>query len=89
MLKAIGTSNITIAAASIMQIAAVTVLGVAIGSLGTLALSLSLPSAIPVVFTPNSALVAIASLLLIGPIGGLVSIRHSLKVEPLIALGLA
>jgi putative ABC transport system permease protein len=89
MLKAIGTSNLTIAAASVMQIAAVTVLGVAIGSLGTLALSLSLPPVIPVVFTPNSALIAIVSLLLIGPIGGLVSIRHSLKVEPLIALGLA
>jgi len=89
MLKAIGTSNTTIVAASIMQIVAVTVLGVAIGSLGTLALSLSLPPVIPVVFTPNSTLVAITSLLLIGPIGGLVSIRHSLKVEPLIALGLA
>jgi putative ABC transport system permease protein len=89
MLKAIGTSNITIAAASVMQIVAVTVLGVAIGGLGTLALSLSLPPVIPVVFTPNSALVAITSLLLIGPIGGLVSIRHSLRVEPLTALGLA
>jgi putative ABC transport system permease protein len=89
MLKAIGTSNATIAAASVMQIVAVTVLGVAIGGLGTLALSLSLPPVIPVVFTPNSALVAITSLLLVGPIGGLVSIRHSLRVEPLTALGLA
>jgi putative ABC transport system permease protein len=89
MLKAIGTSNITIVAASIMQIAAVTVIGVTIGGLGTLALSLSLPPFIPIVFTPDSALIAITSLLLIGPIGGLVSIRHSIKVEPLIALGLA
>jgi putative ABC transport system permease protein len=32
---------------------------------------------------------AIGSLLLIGPIGGLVSVRYSLKVEPLTALGLA
>jgi putative ABC transport system permease protein len=31
---------------------------------------------------------AVASILLMGPIGGLVSIRYSLRVEPLIALGL-
>jgi ABC-type antimicrobial peptide transport system permease subunit len=31
---------------------------------------------------------AVASIFLIGFIGGLVSIRYSLRVEPLIALGL-
>ena len=34
------------------------------------------------------ALTAVVSLLLIGPIGGLVSIRYALRVEPLTAMGL-
>ncbi len=88
MLKAIGTPNVTIGVATVIQIVAVTVLGVAIGGFGTLALSLSLPPVIPIIFTFNSAVIAITSLLLIGPMGGLVSIRHSLRVEPLTALGL-
>ena len=88
MLKAIGTPNGTIAAAAITQIVIVTLLGVAIGSLAAFGLSLSFPANIPIVFEPRSGAMAVVSLLLIGPIGGLVSIRYSLRVEPLVALGL-
>ena len=89
MLKAIGASNLTVGLASIIQIIVVTVIGVFMGVAATLLLSLSFPPTIPIVFAPSAVWTAILSLLLIGPIGGLVSVRYSLKVEPLTALGLA
>ncbi len=89
VLKAIGASNFTVAAASIAQIAAVSVIGVAIGAAGTLLLKLSLPPTLPIVFTGQAVISAIAALLLIGPLGGLVSVRHSVRIEPLRALGLS
>ena len=54
----------------------------------TVGLSMGLPSGVPIIFTGTSILIAAVSLLLIGPIGGLVSIRLALKVEPLSALGM-
>ncbi len=89
MLKAIGAPNLVVGLAAIIQIVMVTVLGVAIGSLGTLALSLGFPPTVPIVFSAQPIVAAVVALLLIGPFGGLVSIRHSLRVEPLTALGLA
>ncbi len=89
MLKAIGASNFVVGTASIIQIIAVTVIGVGLGAAVTLLLSLGFPPTIPIVFAPNAVMAAVGSLLLIGPIGGLVSVRYSLKVEPLTALGLA
>ncbi|NIO72695.1 MAG: hypothetical protein GTN71_27665 [Anaerolineae bacterium] len=88
MLKAIGTPNTIVAMAAIIQIVAVTLLGVVIGSLATFSLALVFPPNIPIVFEPRSGAMAVASILLMGPVGGLVSIRYSLRVEPLIALGL-
>ena len=88
MLKAIGTPNAIVALAAMIQILAVTLVGVAIGSLATYSLTLGFPPNIPIVFQPGSGAIAVGSILLMGPIGGLVSIRHSLRVEPLIALGL-
>lgn len=89
MLKAIGASNLTVGLASIIQIVIVTVMGVGFGAAVTLLLALGFPPTIPIVFAPSAVLAAVGSLLLIGPIGGLVSVRYSLKVEPLTALGLA
>ncbi|MBE7472618.1 MAG: hypothetical protein DPW09_38685 [Anaerolineae bacterium] len=88
VLKAIGASNLTVATAAMLQIITVTVLGIAIGSLGTLGLSLALSSISAIAFTPTAVATAIITLLLIGPLGGLVSIRVLLRVEPLRALGL-
>jgi putative ABC transport system permease protein len=68
---------------------AVTLLGVVIGGLATIGLALVFPPNIPIVFEPRSGTMAVASILFMGPIGGLVSIRSSLRVEPLIALGLS
>ena len=89
MLKAIGTPNRTIAVAIILQILTITLLGVLIGSLATWALSLSFPPNIPIVFEWRSGIMAIATIIAIGPLGGLVSIRYALSVEPLVALGLS
>jgi putative ABC transport system permease protein len=88
MLKAIGTPNPIVATASILQIIFVTVFGVGLGSLVTFGLTLAMPSGVPILFTGTSIIIAAVSLLLIGPIGGMVSIRMALKVEPLSALGM-
>jgi putative ABC transport system permease protein len=89
MLKAIGASNRVVGTAQIVQITAVTVMGVGLGAALSLALSLFFPPTVPIIFSPAAVSAAVISLLLIGPIGGLVSVRYSLKVEPLTALGLA
>jgi putative ABC transport system permease protein len=89
MLKAIGTSSLTVAVATVAQIVAITVLGVLIGGAETLALALIIPANIPLAFTGDSALAAVISLLVIGILGGMVSVRTAVKVEPLIALRLA
>lgn len=89
MLKAIGTPNLTIAIAAITQIAVVTAVGVVLGAAGTYLLSLGLPKVIPIVFTPQSGIITVATLLFMGSIGGLVSVRFALGIEPLKALGLA
>jgi len=77
-----------VAVSVVVQIIVVTILGVLLGTVGTVALTMALPTGIPIVLTGNTVLLAIASLLLIGPIGGMVSIRLALQVEPLRALGM-
>jgi putative ABC transport system permease protein len=89
ILKAIGVSNMTIALATTIQIILVTTFGVLIGGAFTLLLALAMPSNVPIVFNGSSVIIAIVSLLLIGPIGGLISIRLAISVEPLTALGLS
>ncbi|GAP15698.1 ABC-type transport system [Longilinea arvoryzae] len=89
VLKAIGTTNPIVAAASVIQIAVVTIAGVAIGGLLTFLFSLSFPPTIPIVFNGTTSALAVIALLLIGPLGGLVSIRHAVRIEPLKALGLS
>jgi len=88
MLKAIGASTRTIAIAFVVQIIYITLWGVAIGSAGTLALSLSFPVTVPIRFTTESVMLAISSLVIIGPVGGLLSLIYLLRIEPLTALGL-
>ena len=88
MLKAIGTPNTVIAFSSLVQIVLINVIGVLIGGLVTYGLSLVFPPGIPLVFESGSIARALGSIMVIGPLGGLVSIRLSLRVEPLIALGL-
>jgi putative ABC transport system permease protein len=88
MLKAIGTSTLTIAVASVAQIMAINAIGVTIGALGSLLLSLTFPPTLPILFTGQSVLSAVVALLLIGPLGGMVSVWLLLRVEPLTALGM-
>jgi putative ABC transport system permease protein len=88
MLKAIGASNKTVVWAAMLQIVLVNVYGVTVGALGTYVLVQRFPSNIPISFQGTVVVGAIISLLLIGPLSGLLSIRTLLKVEPLTALGL-
>jgi putative ABC transport system permease protein len=89
MLKAIGASTMVIALAAIVQIVAINAAGVALGALGSLLLSLTFPPAVPIIFTGEAVASAVIALLLIGPLGGLISVWALLRVEPLTALGLA
>jgi len=89
VLKAIGAPNKIIATAVVFQIILVTTFGVLIGTTITILLSLGLPQGIPIVFTPQNTLIQIVSLVLIGPIGGLLAVRLATRVEPLTALGLS
>jgi putative ABC transport system permease protein len=89
VLKAIGTANTIVAAASVIQILVVTAIGVAIGGLLTFLFSLTFPPTVPIVFNGTTSALALVALLLIGPLGGLVSIRYAVRIEPLKALGLS
>jgi putative ABC transport system permease protein len=89
VLKAIGASNAVVGAAAVVQIIMVTTLGVAIGGVLTLLLSLAFPPTVPIVIDGKAALLAILALLLIGPLGGLVSTFYAVRIEPLKALRLS
>jgi putative ABC transport system permease protein len=88
MLKAIGTPNGIVALTNVIQIVTITTFGILLGSLVTFGLALAFPPNIPLVFEIRSGLTTVLTIFSIGPIGGLVSIRYSLRVEPLTALGL-
>jgi putative ABC transport system permease protein len=89
VLKAIGAANPVVAFSSIIHIVVITVIGVLIGALLTFSFSLFFPPTVPIVFNGTTSLIAIIALLLIGPLGGLVSIRYAVRIEPLKALGLS
>lgn len=89
VLKAIGAANPVVALSSIFQIVLITVIGVFIGALFTFSFSLFFPPTVPIVFNGTTSAITIIALLLIGPLGGLVSIRYAVRIEPLKALGLS
>ena len=88
VLKAIGSSNGVVGWSAVIQIVVVTAMGVAIGGGLTYVFSLFLPSTIPFVFDGVRSVAAVILLLLIGPLGGMVSIIYAVRIEPLKALRL-
>jgi putative ABC transport system permease protein len=89
VLKAIGSSNGAVGLAAVIQIIIVTAMGVAIGGGLTYLFSLGFPPTIPLTFNGTRSLLAVIALLLIGPLGGMVSIIYAVRIEPLKALKLA
>jgi putative ABC transport system permease protein len=89
VLKAIGATNTVVAASSLIQITIVTIIGVFIGGLLSFLFSLTFPPTVPIMFNGGTTVIALAALLLIGPLGGFVSIRYAVRIEPLKALGLS
>ncbi len=89
VLKAIGVANRSVAGAVITQIILVSTFGVVLGGLVTLGLAAGIPNVVPIEFAGQTVAIALVSLLAIGPLGGLVSVRLAVRVEPLIALGLS
>jgi putative ABC transport system permease protein len=88
MLKAIGTPNIIVALAAMLQIMVVTLIGIAIASVMVVGIASVFPANVPIVFDLQSGATAVASIFVLGFLGGLISVRYALRVEPLIALGL-
>jgi putative ABC transport system permease protein len=88
VLKAIGSSNFVVGISAVLQIVIVTAIGVGIGAILTYLFSLGLPPAIPLEFNGVRSAIAVILLLLIGPLGGLVSIIYAVRIEPLKALRL-
>jgi putative ABC transport system permease protein len=88
MLKAIGTPNYVVALATLIEILFTIVAGVAIATPLMAGISSSFPASVPIVFELRTAAMAVGSIFAMGFLGGLLSIRYSLRVEPLIALGL-
>jgi putative ABC transport system permease protein len=88
VLKAIGSANGMVGLSAVIQIVVVTAMGVGIGGGLTWLFSLGFPPTIPLVFNGVNSLIAVILLLLIGPIGGLVSIVYAVRIEPLKALRL-
>jgi putative ABC transport system permease protein len=89
MLKAVGASNFTVGLAAITQIVTTNAIGVLIGAVGTILLVANFPETVPIMLTGPAAFAAVISLMLIGPLGGVVSVFALLRIEPLTALGLA
>jgi hemin transport system permease protein len=89
VLKAIGSSNGAVGLAAVIQIIVVTAIGVGIGGGLTYLFSLGFPPTIPLTFNGTRSLLAVIALLLIGPLGGMVSIIYAVRIEPLKALKLA
>lgn len=89
VLKAIGVSNSIVALATVLQIILVTTFGVVLGSVVTFTLASLIPGTVPIIFNGTLVAIATTALLLIGPLGGLVTVRLAVSVEPLIALGLS
>lgn len=89
VLKAIGASNPVVGAAAVIQISLVTAFGVAIGGVLTWLFSLGFPPTVPLFFNGTASALALVALLLIGPLGGLVSVIYAVRIEPLKALRLS
>lgn len=89
VLKAIGASNPVVGAAAVIQISLVTAFGVAIGGVLTYLFSLGFPPTVPLFFNGAASALALVALLLIGPLGGLVSVIYAARIEPLKALRLS
>ncbi len=88
VLKAIGSSNASVGLAAVIQIIAVTAVGVGLGWLLTFVLSLGFPPTVPLSFNGMRAALSVMALMLIGPLGGLVSVLYAVRIEPLRALRL-
>ena len=88
MLKALGAPNFLVAISATIQIMLTNVIGVTIGALATFGLAAAMPAGIPIIFNGQEVTVALFTLLVSVPLGGLVSIRYLTRVEPLAALGL-
>ncbi|BBN96544.1 hypothetical protein DEIGR_200002 [Deinococcus grandis] len=89
LLKAIGASTRTLAAALVTQMLLLTALATAAATLGTLGATALLPEGLPFTLTPGALLGASGLLIAVAALSSLLSLRRIAHVDPLIAIGAA
>jgi putative ABC transport system permease protein len=87
VLKAVGASTRTLVAGVVLQAVAVALGAFVLGGLITLALAQVIPAAVPVDFRLGRALFIAGAVVATSVLGGLVSLRRIIHVDPASALG--
>ncbi len=87
VLKAFGTPSRTLVLGVAVQAVAVAVISFAFGAALTGALALGVPASVPVQFTLSRAVFTFAGITVTAVIGGLVSLRRIITVDPAAAIG--
>lgn len=87
VLKAVGGSSTTLIAGVVLQAVAVAVGAFVLGGAATLALLQAVPEGIPLQLEPSRALSTLASVTVAAVVGGLVSLRRIVRIDPATAIG--
>ncbi len=87
VLKAFGTPSRTLVLGVAVQALAVAVISFGFGALFTFVLSLGIPANVPVQFTLSRGLTTLVGITATAIIGGLVSLRRIISVDPATAIG--
>lgn len=87
VLKAFGTPSRTLVLGVAAQAVAVAVISFGFGALLTYLLSLGIPASVPVQFTLGRGITTLVGITVTAVIGGLVSLRRIISVDPAAAIG--
>ena len=87
VLKAIGTSNGSLAVGVVVQAAGATIVSIIIGALLARAFGLVIPETVPVLFRDQTLLITALATLAFGVLGSLFSLRRIARIDPATAIG--
>lgn len=87
VLKAIGTSNRSLAVGVVVQAAGATIVSIVIGALLARAFGLVIPETVPVLFRDQTLLITAVATLAFGVLGSLFSLRRIARIDPATAIG--
>lgn len=87
VLKAIGTTNGSLAVGVVVQAAGATIVSIIIGALLARAFGLIIPETVPVLFRDQTLLITALATLAFGVLGSLFSLRRIARIDPATAIG--